>query len=158
MHRRRSWFSALVLGVFLTGCATFTGDALGANQAAAQFTFVQHEVLTGLAGRQTVLTGFLLGGAMAELAVVHIDEYGDRHLRIYAFEGGSWVPSLDITLGPDVLLVDVANIGGRDRLVTYGRGRLNWFDPESATERGLVTGDDPDRAMKASFQAATRSE
>ena len=34
--------------------------------------------------------------------------------------------------------VDVANIGGRDRLVTYEQGRLNWFDPESATEHVLV--------------------
>jgi hypothetical protein len=48
------------------------------------------------------------------------------------------VPKLDATLGPEVLFVDVANIGGRDRLVTYERGGLNWFDPESATERALV--------------------
>ena len=31
-----------------------------------------------------------------------------------------------------------ANIGGRDRLITYERGRLNWFDPDSATEHLLV--------------------
>lgn len=48
------------------------------------------------------------------------------------------MPNLDATLRPEVLFVDVAKIGGRDRLVTYESGRLNWFDPESATERALV--------------------
>lgn len=48
--------------------------------AAAAFTFEQYEVVTGSAKRQTVLTGFLLGGAIAELAVVNIDEKDDRRL------------------------------------------------------------------------------
>ena len=127
-----------VLGVFLSGCMTHTCDALRADQAAAEFTFDEYEVVTGVAKRQTVLTGFLLGGAVAELAVVHIDENDDRRLRVYAFGDVTWAPKLDATLGPEVLFVDVANIGGRDRLVTYERGRMNWFDPESATERALV--------------------
>ena len=46
--------------------------------AAAQVTFERYEVVTGSAQRQTVLTGFLLGGAIAELAVVRIDENDDR--------------------------------------------------------------------------------
>ena len=137
-HYRRSLSSILVFGVLLSGCMTYSGDALGADQAAAEFTFEQYEVVIGTAQRQTVLTGFLLGGAMAELAVVNIDENDDRRLRIYEFGDGAWAPKLDATLGPEVLFVDVANIGGRDRLVTYERGRLNWFDPESATERALV--------------------
>jgi hypothetical protein len=130
---------------------TLAGDALGADQAAAQFTFEQYEVVTGSAQRQTVLTGFLLGGAVAELAVVNIDENDDRRLRIYAFGNGTWVPRLDATLRPEVLYVDVANIGGRDRLVTYERGRLSWFDPESATERALV-------AVTSNFNPPRRGE
>ena len=106
--------------------------------AAAEFTFEQYEVVIGSAERQTVLTGFLLGGAMAELAVVNIDDNDDRRLRMYAFGDSTWVPLLDATLRPEVLFVDVANIGGRDRLIAYEPGRLNWFDPESATERALV--------------------
>ncbi len=105
---------------------------------AAEFTFEQHEVVIGSAERQTVLTGFLLGGAVADLAVVSIDENGDRRLRIYAFADSTWVPLLDATLGTQVSFVDVANIGGRDRLIAYESDRLNWFDPESATERALV--------------------
>ena len=122
----------LVFGVFLAGWVTF---------AAAQSTgnlFEQYEVVVGSAERQTVLTGSLLGGAMAELAVVHIGENNDRRLLIYAFGDGTWEPILDATLRSEVLFVDVANIGGRDRLIAYESGRLNWFDPESATERTLV--------------------
>ncbi len=57
---------------------------------------------------------------------------------IYAFGDGTWVPRLDATLRPGVLFVDIASIGGSDRLITYEPGRLNWFDPKSATERMLV--------------------
>ena len=119
----------LVLGVFLSGYMT---------TATAQVTFETYEVVTGVAKRLTVLTGFLLGGTIAELAVVQIDENDDRRLRIYAFGSGAWAPKLDAMLRPEVLFVDVANIGGRDRLVLYERGRLNWFDTESATEHLLV--------------------
>ena len=106
--------------------------------SAAEFTFEQYEVVIGSGERQTVLTGFLLGGAVADLAVVNGDERGDRRLRIYAFGDSTWMPLLDATLRPEVLFVDVANIGGRDRLIAYEPGRLNWFDPESATERMLM--------------------
>lgn len=50
-----------------------------------------------MAQRQTVLTGFLFGGASADLAVVHIDENSERRLRIYTFDlvvpdaDGFWV-------------------------------------------------------------------
>ena len=109
-----------------------------ASPAAAEFTFEQYEVVLGAAERQTVLTGFLLGGAVAELVVVNVDENGGRRLRIYAFGDSTWGPLLDAMLRPAVLFVDVAKIGGRDRLIAYESGRLNWFDPESATECALV--------------------
>ena len=105
---------------------------------AAEFTFEQYEVVIGSGERQTVLTGFLLGSAVADLAVVNIDENGDRRLRLYAFGDSTWVPRFGATLRPQVSFVDVANIGGRDRLIAYESDRLTWFDPESATERALV--------------------
>ena len=131
---RRSLVSILALGVFLSGCLTARTNP----QDAGGFTFEQYEVVTGSAERQTVLTGFLLGGAVAELAVLNFDENDEGRLRIYAFEGGTWVSRLEAALGPEVRFVDVANIGGRDRLVTYERGRLSWFDPASAIQRALV--------------------
>ena len=142
--------SILVLGACLSGCVAARTEVAN-SPAATGFTFEQFEVVIGTAKRQTVLTGFLLGGAIAELAVVNIDENDDRRLRIYAFGDGTWVPRTDTTLGPEVLFVDVANIGGRDRLVTYERGRLNWFDPESATQRVLV-------AVTSNFNPPPRGE
>ena len=136
---QRSLFSILIFGVLLSGYSSLFGETVKqAMSTAAKFTFEQYEVVTGSAKRQTVLTGFLLDGDFAELAVLYIDENDDHRLRIYTFEGKTWTPKLDATLHSEVLFVDVANIGGRDHLITYESGRLNWFDPESATERILV--------------------
>ena len=138
-HYRRSLFSILVFGVLLSGCSGLLAkDIVPIQRSAAELTFEQHEIVTGTAKHQTVLTGFLLGGAIADLAVISIDENNDRHLYIYAFNDSTWTQRHHIRLRPEVLLVDVANIGGRDRLITYERGRLNWFDPESVTEHVLV--------------------
>ena len=136
---RRNLFSILVFGVLLSGYAGLLGEEVEQTMpAAAEFTFEQYEVKIGTAKRKTVLTGFLLDGDFAELAVLHIDENDNQHLRIYAFGDNTWVPKVDTTLRSEVLFVDVANVGGRDRLITYKQGRLNWFDPDSATERPLV--------------------
>ena len=139
---RRLSFSTLILGGLLSGCVT---------PAAAQIAFERRTIVTGSAQRQTILTGFLLGGAVAEVAAVHVDENGDRRVRIHAFDDGAWTPALDATLHPDVSFVDVARIGGRDRLVTYQPGRLHTFDPESATERVLV-------AVTSNFSPPRRGE
>ncbi len=138
-HYQRNSFSILVFGVFLSGYSSLFGEAVEQPMSAvSEYTFEQYEVVIGSAKRQTVLTGFLLRGDIAELAVVHIDENDNRHLRIYAFGDDTWIPKLDATLRSKVLFVDVANVGGRDRLITYEQDRLNWFDPDSATEHPLV--------------------
>ena len=138
-HNRRRLFLIMVFGVFLLRCSNlFSEGVRQITPAAEEFTFEQYEVVLGSTKRQTVLTGFLRGGDFAELAVVHIDENNNHRLHIYAFGDGTWVPELDITLRPGVLFIDVANINGRDRLITYEQNRLNWFDPESATEHMLV--------------------
>jgi len=103
------------------------------------FEFDEHEIVTGSTRHQAVLTGFLLGGPVADLAVVSIDESGGRLLRTYTYGDGTWASSLAATLRPEVSFVDVGKIGGTDRLITYEPGRLSWFDPESASERELVT-------------------
>ncbi len=139
-HCRWSLFSMLVFRVFLLGCSSLPGEAVGQMAPGpTESTFDQYEVVIGVAKHQTVLTGFLLGDTVAELAVVSIDENDDRRLCIYAFGDDTWTPYLDTTLRREVLFVDVANINGRDRLITYEPGRLNWFNPESATEHALVT-------------------
>ncbi len=138
-HFQRSVFSMLVLGVFLSSCLGLSNHAIDPPMPApAEFTFNQYEVATGAAKHQTVLMGFFLGGTLAEIAVVNVDENSKRYLHIYAFDDETWILRLDVPLRPEVLFTDVANIGGRDRLITYERGRLNWFDPDSKMEHALV--------------------
>ena len=138
-HARRTLFSILVFGIFLSGCSGLFGkNAAPIRHAAAEFTFGQHEVVTGTAKHQTVLVGFFLDSNFAELAVINTEENKNRHLHIYTFSENAWAPKLDAPLCPEVLFVDVANIDGCDRLITYKQGHLNWFDPASATERALI--------------------
>jgi hypothetical protein len=100
--------------------------------------FERHEItLDGDQGR-TVVPGFFLGNETAELAVVHMDAQGARHLKLLAFTGDGWATSMQTTLRPGVLFVDVASIGGRDRLLTYAPGRLDLFDPDTTSEHPLV--------------------
>lgn len=126
----------VVLCVHTAGCASATSQRSEAPRPSVAFD--QYEVVTDVTERQTVLTGFLLGGPVAELAVVSVDEHDGHRLRIYAFADSAWRPSLDVTLRPAVRFVDVANVGGQDRLRTYEPGRLSWFDPERGTEELLV--------------------
>ena len=136
---RRTLFAILVFGVFLSSYSELRNAAADPTVSAhPEFTFDRYEIVTGIAKRQTVLTGFLLGGAIAEIAVVHINEDDNPRLRIYAFKDNTWALKLNATLRSEVLFVDVANIDGRDRLIMYGHDRLNWFDPDSATEHPLV--------------------
>ena len=125
-----TWLSNTVCGVvLLAGAASATAEAN---------LFESHEFVTASAERQTVLAGFFRGAATAELAVVHTGDNGDRRLKMYGFEGGTWVSVLDTALQSGVLWVDVAEIGGRDRLITFEPGRLSWFDPAAGTQQPLV--------------------
>lgn len=136
---RRSLFFILFFAVCLSSCSGRSNEGVApVMPVSAEFTFGQHEVVTGTAKHQTVLTGFFLGGDFAELAVVNTEENKNPHLHIYAFSEGTWVSRLPAPLRSEVLFVDVANIDGRDRLITYEPGRLNWFDPDAVSERALV--------------------
>ena len=137
-HQRNLCF-VLVFGIFLSGCSGLVGKKRTSMiPTPVEFTFDQYEIGTGVAKRQTILTGFFLGGTIADLAVVNVAENSNRHLCIYAFNDDTWGQRLDVLLRPEVLFIDIANIGGRDRLITYEQGRLNWFDPNVAVERALV--------------------
>ena len=140
-RRRRghpsSRIAMLVVRVCLSGCMMPAAMHSGSEPAAA-YGFERYEVAIGAAERQTVLTGFLSGGSVADLAVVHVDGNDDRRLRIFTFTDGDWAPEVDTTLRPVISFVDVADIDGRDRLIAYGDGRLTWFDPDTGTERELA--------------------
>ena len=140
-----------VLATCLAGVLT-PATARPAGQTVPEFTFERQEINIGSAPRQTVMTGFLSGGNVADVAVVNIDDHGNRRVRIYTYENetgspdshswscenGSWTLKLDGSLSTDVLFVDMARIGDRDRLITYEQGRLSAWDPDSPTERELA--------------------
>jgi len=149
--RRRFGSLAAVLSCFAVSAALLAGvphptTAQTAIQDVPAFTFEKQEVVIGPAVRQTVLTGFLLGGDIADpadgdvadLAVVHVDEYGERRLRVYAYEDGTWALDTNAPLRSGVTFVDLVRIGDHDRLITYGDGHLSAWDPESSTEVALV--------------------
>ena len=135
--RRSSTPIRIALGAILAGC-TAPLAAPAVTTAAPGVAFDKHEIVTGAAGHQSVLHGFFLGGDAADLAVASVEPNGDRRLRIYAWRDGAWTEALDTKLRPEVLFVDIAPIGGHDRLLTHESGRLSWFDIESAAERPLV--------------------
>ncbi len=148
-HYWRSLFPILMFGVFLSSCSVESEVLTPEMPASTEFIFDRYEIVTGITKRQSVLTGFLLDGPIAELAVLHINENDDHRLRIYAFSGDTWTPKHDVSLRPEVLFVDVASIDGRDRLIMYERGYISWLDPESATERPLA-------AVDSNFQSPRR--
>jgi hypothetical protein len=109
--------------------------AMSLGQAeAADNLFEKHEILTDVTEHQTILYGHLLGGPVAEIAALHIDAQGQRRLHVYGFEEGVWRSVLATALSPSVQFIDVARIGGRDRVLAYGGGRVSWFDPETKEE------------------------
>ena len=140
----------LAVRVCLSGCMMPVAVQSSSGPPAA-FIPTRHEVVVGAAERQTVLTGFLSGGSVADLAAVHVDGNGDRRLRVFSFAEGAWSAADEATLRPEVSFVDVARIEGRDRLIAYGDGRLTWFDPETGTERELA-------AVTSDFSPPPRGE
>ncbi len=140
-----------VLATCLAGVLT-PAVARPAGQIVPEFTFERQEINIGSAPRQTVMTGFLSGGNVADVAVVNIDDHGNRRVRIYTYENetgspdshswscenGSWSLKYDGSLRPGVSFVDMVRIGDRDRLITYEQGRLSALDPDSSTERELA--------------------
>ena len=124
-------------GPSLFGSLALGWCGFGGSGWAADVAFDRYELETGQR-RETVLTGAFLPGPVANLATVGAGENSARLLRIFAFADGAWTLAVEATLGPGTLFVDVVAIGGRDRLLAYERGRLNWFDPGSQTERLLV--------------------
>ncbi|NNF43307.1 MAG: hypothetical protein HKN62_09710 [Phycisphaerales bacterium] len=115
------------------GCVTMDSSAI------ADLDFDRHELSLADAERSTVVTGFLLGDDVANLAVLTVDDDGARRVRIDALDDGGWVPRVDAALRPEVSFVDVATIAGRDRLIAYGGGRLTWFDSDAGREVELVS-------------------
>lgn len=107
--------------------------------AAANPAFSQTEIDTGLGQHQRLIPGFFTDGATADLAVITINRSGRRMLQLYSHQGRGWSEKNEYPLPEELLFVDSAPIGGRDRLLFYTSGQLNWFDPSSGSIRKLVS-------------------
>lgn len=136
MNKSRTLFTSMICAISLSGCAT--ADDAPVNEE----LFEQYQVATGTAEHPTIMAGFFRGGAIAELAVVQVEENNESRLRMYGFDSDgrtrTLVSLIDTTLRRQVQFVDVANIGGRDRLISYETGRVSWLDIDSATEHTLA--------------------
>ena len=96
------------------------------------FAFDQYEVATNLIDNTRIVTGnFLSANQMMDIAMVHRDSTGTINLDIYQFQDDNWRLALDTTLHQNTIFVDAAIINGKDRLVTFSEGQLNWFDPQT---------------------------
>lgn len=105
---------------------------------AAGVDFEQQDIDIGHLDSVTVLTGRLLDGGLADIALVHLDDQGNAHLRILSFNDGAWLPTLEALLGPGVLFVDVLEDATGARLITYQHGSISAFDTASGELQQLV--------------------
>lgn len=115
------------------------GAASNLNSGDANALFEIQEAAIPAAEHQTVLAGSFDGTDRAQLAVVSAGARGKPNIRLIALEDGEWRTSLDAVLGAGVLFVDVAQIAGQDRLLIYRHGSVDWFDPDTAEQRPLIT-------------------
>lgn len=121
---------------FISGCSR-TLEKNVQLLSPTPFSYDQYEIKTNSSIQQSLLTGFLFSGETAELIVVNLDKNKTRQLSIYSLIKDKWELRINTTLRPKVLFVDIANIDGQDRLITYEHGQLNWFDPETEVELSL---------------------
>ncbi len=125
--------SVLLIGALIAGCTT------SSPAPASNALFEQDEILPAVeAKRATVLSGFFLGRETAEIAVVHVGSNYRSRVDIFSLKDNAWVPALTATLDHGVKFVDVASIDGRDRIITYRNGHVNWFDTDTATLQPLI--------------------
>ena len=114
------------------------GSTSSLNIQADNVLFESREITIPAAAHQTVLAGSFDGIGRAQLAVVSVGAMRARHIRLLTLDGKEWTTTLDAALDRAVLFVDVARIAGRDRLITYRHGSVDWFDPEAGMHRPLI--------------------
>jgi len=134
----RSRLDKRLLTILLALTFAWVGPTAAGPQPEAGDLFDRHDIPIQSSPHQTVLTGFLLGGELADVAVVSVGADGSPSLSLYSFQDGIWELATETPLGTQVSFVDVASIGGRDRLLTYLDGQLSALDLNSGTLRPLA--------------------
>ncbi len=94
------------------------------------FSFNRFELTLGPRPRQSIITGFLSGNELADIAVIQLDEKRIPKLRIYSYRDTKWRLSKEHELPHTLSMVDVIRMGNHDRLLGYDSGKLVWVDAE----------------------------
>ena len=119
----------LALAVHLIAAAAAVGGEL---------TYDDHEIDIGDVVSRTVIHGRLTGGATDDLVIfTHADR--GRRMAVYSYHEGAWSLRHVGEVRPDVIFVDMINLGGQDRLLALGRGRIDWIDPANWSPKPWLT-------------------
>lgn len=118
-------------------CALALGCA-GVVAEPSDALFDIHEIDTGSAKHQTLLTGSFTAPGSVELAVIDVSVGGKRELTLHRLDGDVWSAVRQWPRDRDVLFVDRVNVAGRDHLLTFRRGSLGRFDADTGSEERLV--------------------
>ena len=113
-----------------------TGFA-GNSAANESELFDIHEIDTGKAEFQTVLTGSFIDSGHVEFAVISTGEHVEPDISIFQLDGNEWTSERTWSLNKDILFVDRLNVLGRDHLLTYRLGRFSRIDLASNVEQEL---------------------
>ncbi len=117
--------------------AALAGLLLTANAMGEQL-FTAFQIDADLPARPTVMTGAFLDGESPQVALVYLDDNRAPRIRFYRLEEHGWTSALEAPLATGIHFVDVLNIAGRDHLIFYRDGRIDWFDPRSSSESVLL--------------------
>ena len=118
--------------------AMILATSFAGNSAANESElFDIHEIDTGKAEHQTVLTGSFIDSGHVEFAVISTGKNVEPGISIFQLEGNEWTSERTWPLNKDILFVDRLNVLGRDHLLTYRLGRFSRIDLATNVEQEL---------------------
>ncbi len=123
----------------LLGClsvGTPLADAANLPNPGPRFTSTTWE--TDRTERQTVISGFFLDDAFANIGVLSVDAGGTRRLKLFSYQHANWKLATELTLDPRTRFVDIDRANPQDFLLTYRDGSLFRLSPATQTETKLA--------------------
>lgn len=100
--------------------------------------FDAFEIEIGESHSETILHGRILGGPVDDLVVINVTTEDVRTLSVYRLTKGIWEAVHTEVLDRAVIFVEVASLGGRDRILLYRRGELYALDPGTWMQTKLL--------------------
>lgn len=108
-------------------------------KANSDILFDQFEVANPIPDHSRIVMGNFLGDdSMTDIAIINRDSTGTTHLNIYQFQNDGWHLKVEAILDPKTVFVDAAVLSGKERLVSFSDGQLNWFNPQNGESLPLL--------------------